>query len=407
VFTPLPNRRAVAVLAILATLIAAPARACFDVDTSPNPYIWFTSATTVQLAIEGATVKAAGLTIGDYCAVGLGHSGTLITGVTALAVMDDADPTGSPTPIAGFAFGTNPTTTADFGTAAPSSTWQGFHSAVSAAIPGSTYVALVFTITVPAGTTYADIIDELQGFGFLGSDDANAGGNLQNTNQGIDGIVGVTELPECFDDVIQPGEVCDGASEMGCSPGDTCVDCSACVTAGLAESCKSKLIRDVSNNLKKKLKCYAKRAKQGLAVDPLCLSAVLDLSVIWPKYTQSCPQTFPTPGSITTYVDTLGSDLATTIAPLGTPGPETKCAANKFKAASYRAVGKIKCHSKALASNVPVSPTCLTTVEAKYTQKYNSAENVGCAVGNTGNSPAIEGFVDTFVSPDLVGSIPP
>jgi hypothetical protein len=134
---------------------------------------------------------------------------------------------------------------------------------------------------------------------------------------------------------------------------------------------------------------------------------LLGLSVIWPKYTQSCPQTFPTPGSITNYVDTLGSDLATTISPLGTVGPETKCAANKFKAASYRAIGKIKCHSKALAQNVAVNPACLTTVEAKYTLKYAAAENVGCATGNTANSPAIEGLVDTFVNPDLVGSIHP
>ena len=119
------------------------------------------------------------------------------------------------------------------------------------------------------------------------------------------------------------------------------------------------------------------------------------------------PADVPDAGIDHHYVDTLGSDLATTISPLGTVGPETKCAANKFKAASYRAIGEIECHSKALAQNVAVNPACLTTVEAKYTLKYAAAENVGCATGNTANSPAIEGLVDTFVNPDLVGSIPP
>lgn len=399
----------VASVITLIALAAWPARACFDVDAPPAPYIWFTSATTAQVAIEGAVVKAAGVSIGDYCAVGLGHSNALITAITGLSVLDDADPSGGPLPIAGLTFSPNATTTLELGTAAPGSTWQGFHSPVSSAIAGSTYVALVFSITVPSGTTYAQIIDELQGFGFLGVDDANATGNLLNSNQNIEGIVGVSELPECFDDVIQSGEVCDAASDMGCGPGLSCVDCSSCVVAGAPESCKSRLIRDISTNAKKTLKCYAKRAKLGLAVDPLCLSAVSpDLAtIITFKYTPSCPQTFPAPITITNFVDTLGSNLATTIAPLGVVGPQTKCAAKKFKAASFRMVARIKCHSKALAQNAPVDPNCLTTANAKYATKYAAAEAIGCAGGNVGNSLAIETLVDTFVNPDIVGSIPP
>lgn len=396
-----------ALAAIVPLWSALPARACFDVDTSPAPYIWFTSATTAQLAIWGSVVRTPGLVNGDYCAVGLGHSNTLITGITALTALDDPDPSGGPLPIAGLSFSPNATTTSGFGVVAPGSTWQGFHSPVTTSIPVDTPVALVFSITVPGGTTYADIIDNLQGFGFLGIDDSNVGATLAGSNQGIEGIVGVTELPECFDDVIQPGEVCDGANDMGCTPGDTCVDCSACVTGGQAEDCKSKLIRDISNNAKKKLKCYAKAAKLGMAVDPNCLSAVLDLSLIWPKYTASCPQVFPPDSTITGFVNGLGSDLASTIAPLGVPPAETKCAANKFKAASFRAIAKIKCYSKALASNVSVDPLCLSRADAKYAQKYAAAENIGCAVGNTANSAAIEGYVDTFVDPDIVGSIPP
>ena len=100
---PTRNRSVIAVvLAVLAS--AAPARACFDVDTSPAPFIWFTNATTAMVAIEGAVVKAAGLSNGDNCAVGLGHSGTLITAVNTLDVLDDADPAGSPVPVTGFSF---------------------------------------------------------------------------------------------------------------------------------------------------------------------------------------------------------------------------------------------------------------------------------------------------------------
>ena len=76
----------------------------------------------------------------------------------------------------------------------------------------------------------------------------------------------------------------------------------------------------------------------------------------------NCPQALPPAATIEGFVATLGNNLSSTIAPLGLVGPETKCA---------------------------------------------SAENIGCAVGNVGNSAAIEAIADQFVTPDIVGSIPP
>jgi hypothetical protein len=401
-------RLVVAVAALVSFVGITPARACFDVDTPPAPWIFFTNATTAEVALVGTVVEPTGLSIGDFCAAGLGHSNALITGITALGAYDEPDPTAGPVAIPGLAFSSNATTTSDLTTAAAGSTWAGFHSPVSAAIPAGTDVVLRFTITVAGGTTYQQIIDELQGFSFLGVDDSNASGNLLNTNQNIDGLVGAAELPECYDDVLQPGEVCDGLSDLGCV-GQTCVDCSACATVGQAEDCKSKLIRDISKNAKKRLQCYAQAAKQALPVSPACLSphiTFLDTFVNF-KYIPNCPQAIPPATTIENFVAALGNSLASTIAPLGVVGNETKCASKKFKAASFRAVGKIKCYSKAYAQNVPVNPACLTTVDTKYGTKYTQAENIGCAVGNVGNSGAIAAAADQFAITDIVGSIPP
>ena len=57
---------------------AAPSFACFDIDAPPTATIRFTSPTTAELIVTGLVVKAGGLTVSDYCAAGLGHSGTLL-----------------------------------------------------------------------------------------------------------------------------------------------------------------------------------------------------------------------------------------------------------------------------------------------------------------------------------------
>jgi hypothetical protein len=389
-------------------VVAGPARACFDVDTTPSPWIYFTSPTTAEVALTGATVPSGGLSIGQYCAAGLGHSNALITGITALAVEDDPDPAGAPVAIPGFAFAANGTTTTDLGTASPGQTWQGFHTQVTSAVAGSISAVLRFTITVPSGTTYTQIIDELQDFSFLGVDDANASGNLLNTNQNIEGIAGAADLPECYDDVIQPGEFCDGASDMGCV-GTTCIDCSSCQPSGQAENCKSQLIKISGTNAKKQLNCYAKAAKQGMSPLPTCTPPIEQflLDAVNLKFIPFCPQAIPPATTVTGWISTLNANLAGIISPLGVVGPQTKCASKKFKAASFRAVAKAKCYAKAYKILQPVNPACLTSADTKFMAKYTAAENLGCDPGNVGNSGAIGAAVDQYVITDLVGGVPP
>ena len=393
----------------LASLVyAVPARACFDVDTTPSPWLYFTSPTTVEVALTGASVPSGGLSIGQYCAAGLGHSNALFTAISALAVEDDPDPTAGPLPIAGFGFATNGTTTTDLGTASPGQTWAGFHTQVTAAVAQQN-VVLRFTVTVPGGTTYTQIIDELQDFSFLGVDDANAAGNLLNTNQNIEGIAGAADLPECFDDVIQPGEVCDGLSDMGCGVGLSCVDCSACVTTGQAEDCKAGLIKGSGSSAKKQIQCFAKAAKLSMSPLLTCMQPYEQklADAVDFKFIPGCPQAIPPSATVTGWITTLNNNLAGIITPLGVVGPQTKCASKKFKAASFRVVGKTKCYAKAYATLQPVNPTCLSTVDTKYMTKYTAAENLGCDPGNVGNAAAIGAAVDQYVITDLVGGVPP
>lgn len=65
--------------------------------------IRFLTPTSTEVVVYGAKVKAGGLGIGDNCAVGLGHSGSTgspISAVTAVTAIDDDDP---PSPIGGSA----------------------------------------------------------------------------------------------------------------------------------------------------------------------------------------------------------------------------------------------------------------------------------------------------------------
>jgi hypothetical protein len=400
------NARLLAVATLTSFVHAAPAFACFETDTTPRPWVWFTSATSAYVTIEGLVVKTGGVNVGDYCAAGLGHSGTLFTGVTGLQIYDDADPDGGPLVIAELAFAANATTTGDLATAEPGSTWQGFHSTVSGLVAQGTPVALRFDLTFPASTTYQDILDELQGDDLVGFDDATAGGNLAGVPD-TEPLLGTGELPYCYDDVVQPGEVCDGLSDMGCTPGDSCVDCSVCITGNPAATCKAGILRSVAYAERSQLKCWAAGARQGMAASGACLADVVTAQDLWLKYVPSCPQTLPPDSTVQTWIDTVGTDLAPIIALGGTTGA-WKCAQQKFKAASFRAVGNAKCYSKAYRLNTTVDPVCLTKVDTKYQAKIAKAELPGlCDAGNVGNATAIANRADQFVSDILLNISPP
>lgn len=395
---------------VLVLVSVVPSFACFDVDSPPTATIRFTSPTTAELIVAGLVVKTGGLNPGDYCAAGLGHSGAVISAVGAPSVVDaDDDP---PTPAPEFAFSGNVTTTADVVALVPTTpAWSGFHTAVSGAVAAGNPADLAFTITFPINTTYGDLETELAASGIVVTDDATAGGNLAGTTQQVEAITALTELPDCYNDVIDAGEVCDAASNLGCSIGMVCAQCSQCVAQNLPNKCKSTTLGFIGKTDKARLKCYAKAAKTGQAVDPNCLVPYAQLvTFAWIKLGASVPQcplfpSYPTSTAVDALIDGLSANLVTAFTLGGTPGA-WKCAANKFKAASVRSVNTLKCYAKAYQHNVPVSPTCLTSVALKYNQAFARAEAPAqCDPGNVGNAAAVATLIDDFVSDGVNGVV--
>ncbi len=407
---------------LLVPFLASPVHACFEVDTSPSPYIWFTSAGSpmvAEIAIVGPTVQTAGVTTSDFCAVGLGHSGTLITAVTAVTVEDRVPDPDSPAPVLfpGLSFSSNGASTTDFTALDPSLTWAGFHSAVSSPLAAGDAPVIRFTVEVPIGTTLSDILADLGDVAFLGSDEANAVGNLFGTSQSIDGINGLPALPFCNDfenPSLDTGEICgNDTNPPTCVTGDVCIECSACVASSFAEGCKAAGLKGLSRNVaKKRLKCHVKAAKQGQPADPTCLMPVnIDLveAIIGPqgKIAQSnCPQAaqLPPPASVDTMFDTAISALLGQL-PLGTGTGANKCASRKLNAASLRLVNSLNCHSKALKRGQPVDPNCLTKTATKFEKKFIRATTPDCDPGQAALA-TVAARVDQWVT-DTVMAIPP
>lgn len=399
-----------AIAALSAVVLSArPVVACFEVDAPLTGTVRFTSATTAEVALDGLVAKTGGLAITDYCAVGFGHSGTLITSVSALAVTDGDDP---PLPLTEFAFTGNGTTTAAMTSLVPTTTWSGFHTGISAPVAGGTATQMVFTIAFPGGTTYADLETELAAVGLTASDDADTVGNLLATAQEIEAVSALTELPDCFNGVIDAGEVCDQDNNLGCSVGFVCDQCTQCVAQNNPNRCKSLALSGVAKAQKQRLKCYAKAAKAGQPVNPACLlpyASMIDF--LWQKCQQSvtlCPLFGGWPSSLTVdnQVDGLSASLVTAL-PLGGTTGSWKCAANKFKASSLRAVNKIKCYAKARKSNLPVNPLCLSQVDTKFSQAFARAEApLQCDPGNFGNAASVGSTIDSYVT-TLESSITP
>lgn len=404
--------RSIRVLALL-LLSVAPALACFDVDTPPTATIRFTSTTSAELIVTGLVVKAAGVNPGDYCAAGLGYSTTILS-VGAPTVVDAGDD--PPTPQPEFAFTPNATTEADIAALTPGPTWKGFHSGVSGSVAGGTTADLAFTITFASNTTYTDLETELAANGLVTTDDATAGGNLAGTTQNVEAISALTELPDCYNDVLDAGEICDAASNLGCAPGTVCAQCTQCVAVNLPNKCKSTTLTFVANTDKSRLKCYAKAAKLGMAVDPNCLTPYQNLiTVAWIKLgasLASCPlfPSYPTSTAVDSLVDGLSANLVTAL-PLGGTAGSWKCASKKFKAASLRSVNTLKCWSKAYQHNLPIDPNCLTKVDLKYNSAFARAEApLLCDPGNVGNAASVATLIDDFVtdgSNGVVDLIPP
>lgn len=399
----------------LALFGCPPAFACFDVDSPPSATVHFIAPLQVELTITGLVVKAAGVNPGDFCAAGLGHSGTFITGLVAPPDVVDADDD-PPTVDPAFQFNADPTTAGEMATLVPTTpTWAGFSSAISVASAGGNPGDLRFQIIVQPNTTYADLATELADNGFIVTDDATGAGNLAGTNQQVEAISAVTELTDCYNEILEsPQEACDAASNAGCVNGVTvCADdCSACVPINYANKCKSSTLNAIGKADKARLKCYAAAAKNGQPVDPNCLARYQNLvTFYWMKVAGSDPAKcplfggFPSDTTVDGLINGLSANLVTAL-PLGGTTGSWKCASDKFKAASLRAVNTLKCWAKGIQHNTTPDPNCLTKVAQKYQGAFVRAENPGnCDAGNVGNQAAVAQLVDDFVTDGMNGVV--
>lgn len=398
----------------LALFGSPPVHACFDVDSPPSATVRFTQPLEIELTVTGLVVKSGGLNVGNFCAAGLGHSGTVLTNLMSAPDVVDADD--DPVTVdPAFFFNSNANATSDMATLVPATpNWVGFASAISEPTFGGNPGDLRFYVIVQPGTTFTDIENELAANGIIVTDDATAGGNLAGTNQQVEAISAVTEQPDCYNDVLDTGEACDAADNLNCTPGVTvCADdCTACVPIDYANKCKSSTLNIIGKADKARLKCYAAAAKLGQPVDPNCLNRYgLMITVYWLKVAASdpvkCPQFggFPSDATVDGLVNGLNASLATAL-PLGGTAGSWKCAANKFKAASLRAVGNLKCYAKAIQHNTTVDPLCLNKIDLKFQSAFVRAENPGlCDPGNVGNATAIATLVDDFVTDGMNGVV--
>src|SRR5262245_33925645 len=85
----------------------------------------------------------------------------------------------------------------------------------------------------------------------------------------------------------------------------------------------------------------------------------------------------------------------------------SKCSGDKIKATGKKALGKLKCHSKAVKRGQAVDAACLAKAEEKFSIAFATAEaklyvDDGCLT--TGDADPVETQVDDFVNA-IVGGL--
>lgn len=119
-------------------------------------------------------------------------------------------------------------------------------------------------------------------------------------------------------------------------------------------SCASAKQKAIGKDIGAKLKCWAKAATTGAAVDPLCLQKSEDKTIAaFDK--ADAKGGCPTDGASTTATIADANEYVNEAAAamLPTPGP-SKCASKKIGAAGKLAAGLLNCESKAAKKNTPV-----------------------------------------------------
>jgi len=170
-------------------------------------------------------------------------------------------------------------------------------------------------------------------------------------------------------------------------------------------SCAAAKLKAAGKKANAKLNCVAKAAGKGVPVDGLCLSKVeTKFSTAFAKAeAKGGCLTATDAGAIEASVDTCVTTLRGLLGVPGTP-PLSPCAAGKLKATGKKLTGKAGCHAKATQKLLPVSATCLTAAETKFTASFAKAETkAGCVT--VSDAAMVETAVDDCVAA-LVTALP-
>jgi len=155
-----------------------------------------------------------------------------------------------------------------------------------------------------------------------------------------------------------------------------------------------------------KLKCAAKAAGKGIAVDAACVSKVeakFQTAYAKAEAKGGC-LTAGNASDVETTVDGCVAAIETALAVPGGPLPQSPCLAGKLKAAGKKLARKAGCSAKTVSKGLPVDPDCLMAAELKFAASMTKAEAKGGCV-QTGDAAATETAVDQCLG-DIVAAEP-
>jgi cysteine-rich repeat protein len=163
------------------------------------------------------------------------------------------------------------------------------------------------------------------------------------------------------------------------------------------DKCAGSKLTATGKKCSAKLKCVAKAAGKGVAVDGACLGKAetkFASSFAKAEAKGGC-NTIGDAAGIETKVDAHVADVQ---AELWTDEPaDNDCASAKARAAGKKCLCKLKCSSKAAKGGTSVDPTCMQKCEQRFALAFSKAESKGGCT-TISDAPAIEAKVDAFVA---------
>jgi cysteine-rich repeat protein len=177
------------------------------------------------------------------------------------------------------------------------------------------------------------------------------------------------------------------------------------VPAGAQDKCAGSKLTATGKKCDGKLKCVAKAAGKGVAVDGSCLAkAEARFATAFGKAESK--------GGCTTIGDApaleakVDAHVADVRAELWDDEPaENDCASAKVRAAGKKCLCKMQCSSKGAKAGGAADPLCMQKCEQRFATGFAKAESKGGCT-TTADAAAIEAKVDAFVS-DVTADLQP